>query len=314
MNNILTSISLEKTIQPSLQLDAEKKIHGNAKHTLESAKQHIESFKGYRLLSTQYVNSTTKIDILCPAEHLYKATYDRFQRGDRCAECNGNAKHRLSNVKRHIESFGYRLRSTTQYVNAATKLDILCPVDHLYKATYSVFQQGQRCPECARVKKSHTIEAVKRFIESFGYKLISTTYLDSQKKLDILCPADHLYKATYNSFQQGQRCPECYNISKRRTMSNGEEWEPYLRRSKDEQAWRKAVLKRDARTCQACFFPSKKLCAHHIESYAKNIESRNDLTNGVTLCEPCHRELHSQYGSMTATRADLEEFTRLKCR
>jgi len=251
MNNILTDISLEKAVQPSLQLDAKKKRHGNAKHTLESAKQHIESFKGYRLLSTEYLSGNGKLSILCPKEHFYKATYAKFQGGQRCGECAGKVKLRLSNVK--------------------------------------------------------------AYIESFGYKLISTTYVDSKKKLDILCPQNHNYKATYENFKKGTRCPVCEDISKRRTMPKGKEWNPYLRKSKADRAWAIAVKKRDGQICQICFSPSKKLHAHHIESYARNLELQTELSNGITLCEPCHYALHSRYGKTAVTRADLEEFTRLKC-
>jgi len=249
MNNILTDISLEKAVQSSLQLDAEKR--GRPKLTIESVKQHIESFTGYRLLSTEYVGSGGKLFILCPKEHLYKVKYNSFQNGVRCAECASNAKHRLSNVKRHIESF--------------------------------------------------------------GYKLISTRYVNARAKLDIICNKGHHYKTAYENFQQGKRCSECYHLSQRRTLQNGEEWEPKIRCSRADLAWVIAVKKRDGQICQACFLPAKEINAHHIESYARNPELQTEITNGITLCKSCHTDLHSRYGLVTATRSDLEEFTRLKC-
>jgi len=375
MHNILTSISLEKTIQSSLQLDGEKSRRkgGRQKLTIDAVRQHIESF-GYRLMSTQYVSVSTKLDISCPVGHLYPVSYNSFQRGSRCPECwwkskkhtidavrqniesfgyklistqyfdtkqkldivcsaghsykasfhvfqqghrcpecSSSAKFTIDAVKQYIESFeGYRLRSTV-YVDCRAKLDVICPVGHSYKAAYAKFQEGQRCPECAGNKKN-TIDAVKQHIESFGYRLRSNTYVGSNAKLEIICPVGHNYKVTYGSFQSGVRCAECSFISKRRTMLNGEDWKPYGRNSKADAAWRKAVLKRDARTCQACFYPSKKLHAHHIESFARNPELQTDISNGVTLCVNCHYALHSRYGQTTATRADLAEFTRLKCR
>jgi len=319
MHNSLTSISLEKTIQSSLQLDAEKSKKKRQKLTIESVRQHIESF-GYRLLSTQYVSVSTKLEIVCPNQHRYLASYNSFQQGKRCPECAGVKKiHTLESVRQHIESFqGYQLLSTV-YVNVMSKLDITCPKFHLYSVSYSKFQQGRRCPECAGVKinkqagQKHTIETVNQFIESFGYRLLSTVYVNVMSKLDIVCPVGHGYSVNYISFKGGNRCLECDDISKRRTMLNGEEWNPYLRKSKADAAWRKAVLKRDGQACQACH-SSKNLCAHHIESFARNPDLQTDISNGVALCEPCHRELHSQYGLVTATRADLAEFTRLKCR
>jgi len=375
MKNILTSISLQQCVQPSLQLDADKsrkKRHSNEKLTIEAVRQYIESF-GYRLLSTEYLGTKDKLEIICPNQHLYPVSYNHFQRGNRCPECAGNKTHTIEAVRQHIESFGYKLISTT-YVGAHAKLDTSCPAEHLYKVSYSNFQQGKRCVECSGKKKhtiesvrqniesfegyrlrstvyvdcrakldvicpaghlykvsygkfqigircaecsgkkKYTIDAVKQHIESFGYQLLSTEYVNKEDKLDIVCPNQHMYRATYDNFKGGNRCPECNNISKRRTMLNGEEWEPRSRNSIAGIAWAKAVKKRDGQICQACFYPSKEIHAHHIESFARNPELQTDLNNGVTLCVNCHYALHSQYGQTTATRSDLAEFTRLKCR
>jgi len=249
MNNILTSISLEKTVQSSLQLDKKKAKKKYTRHTIESVKADIESFQGYQLLSTEYLS--------------YKK-----------------------------------------------KLDILCPQNHRYMVTYGNFQSGNRCPECS-IHTKHTLESAKQYIESFGYQLLSTEYVGANAKLDVLCPAEHLYKVSYANFQSGRRCLECARIAKRRTMLNGEEWKPENRSGKADRDWVKAVKERDGQVCQVCH-SSKNLCAHHIESYSKNPELQTDINNGVTLCKPCHTAIHSRYGVMTATRADLEKFIRFK--
>jgi len=249
MNNILTSISLEKSVQSSLRLDVEKKARKKyTRHTIESVKADIESFQGYQLLSTEYLSYKKKLDILCPAGHNYMVTYGNFQHGIRCPECSIHTKQ--------------------------------------------------------------TLESAKQYIESFGYQLLSTAYVGANAKLKIICPAGHNYEATYNNFQRGYRCAECAGIAKRRTMPNGEDWKPENRSGKADRVWVKAVKERDGQ-CQACQ-SSKNLCAHHIESFALNPELQTDINNGVTLCKPCHTAIHSRYGVMTATRADLEKFIRFK--
>lgn len=55
--------------------------------------------------------------------------------------------------------------------------------------------------------------------------------------------------------------------------------------------WRKAVLERDLNVCQICG-STENLHAHHIEPFAKNIDKRLDLDNGITLCENCHKKIH----------------------
>ena len=71
--------------------------------------------------------------------------------------------------------------------------------------------------------------------------------------------------------------------------------------------WRKSVYERDNYTCQKCNKYSEYLNAHHIESYANNKELRTTLSNGITLCENCHNDLHHQYG-YNVTKEQLIEF------
>jgi len=59
--------------------------------------------------------------------------------------------------------------------------------------------------------------------------------------------------------------------------------------------WRKDVFKRDDFTCQMCEQVGGKLHAHHIKSWIKHPKLRFDVTNGLTLCEKCHKNLHSLY-------------------
>ena len=74
-------------------------------------------------------------------------------------------------------------------------------------------------------------------------------------------------------------------------------YEPLKRRAtKEYKEWREAVFKRDNYTCQMCGQHGGKLNAHHIERYSKCVERRTDVSNGVTLCESCHRLLHKMEG------------------
>ena len=62
-----------------------------------------------------------------------------------------------------------------------------------------------------------------------------------------------------------------------------------------DREWRDAVFKRDNYTCQSCGKKSGRIQAHHIKPYKKYPELRLDLSNGVTLCEDCHKKTDS-YG------------------
>ena len=172
-------------------------------------KQYIESFD-YKLLSTNYINALTKLELQCPKDHIYFGVYGNFQQGIRCPECSGLKRKTLRGVKEYIESFGYELLST-EYKNSKEKLELQCPKKHIFKMSYVCFQRGQRCPECDKSKKL-TLNKVKQYIENFEYKLLSTEYVNSKTKLELQCPEGHIYNVIYNSFQQGQRCPSCASV------------------------------------------------------------------------------------------------------
>jgi 5-methylcytosine-specific restriction endonuclease McrA len=63
-----------------------------------------------------------------------------------------------------------------------------------------------------------------------------------------------------------------------------------VRRCHRYREWRRAVFMRDNFTCQACGQRGGRLNADHIEPFAFRPDLRFELSNGRTLCGPCHRK------------------------
>ena len=113
----------------------------------------------------------------------------------------------LKKMQKLAEVKGGKCLSET-YVNAKTKLKWKCSCGNIWKSVSGNIQQGRWCPVCAGVQKN-TIEEMKELAESKGGKCLSEVYINAHTKLWWKCSEKHRWKASSNSIQQGQWCPEC---------------------------------------------------------------------------------------------------------
>lgn len=79
-----------------------------------------------------------------------------------------------------------------------------------------------------------------------------------------------------------------------------------IRMSRPYRAWRIAVFERDHYTCVHCYKRGGILNADHIKPFAKFPELRLDISNGRTLCEPCHKKTDTYGNGTRAIRVKQE--------
>ena len=91
-------------------------------------------------------------------------------------------------VRSKMVEVGYELLSDI-YINNRTKLIVRCDKGHTYLTSWNNFRQGCRCHD-PRAKK--TIEEVRAFVESIGYYLVSTEYVNSRAKMITICSRGHI--------------------------------------------------------------------------------------------------------------------------
>ena len=140
-------------------------ICDHKKHTYEYVKKYIEE-QGYELISKEYINNVTKIEVKCQHGHIYKVRFRDFKnRNERCPICNKNSERlKYEDVKNYIESQGYELISDT-YINNCTKLKIKCPNGHIFFAKYNNFKDSNtRCP--IRSSNSKGEDKIKKYLET----------------------------------------------------------------------------------------------------------------------------------------------------
>ena len=62
------------------------------------------------------------------------------------------------------------------------------------------------------------------------------------------------------------------------------------------KTWRAAVRENAGGHCEACHCDRgfKRMCAHHLVSYALHPELATDVSNGAWICDDCHRGCHAK--------------------
>lgn len=163
----------------------------------------------YSLISKEYVRAAEKMESICPNGHTWwVSAYTFIKLKGRCPLCKGIKRYTIGEIRVLLEKEGYFLLSE-HYKNAHQKLEVLCPNKHRATITMNGFLSRRTgCLQCAH-NRPHTISSIKEFVESYGYKLISTAY-SSHVKIDLLCPNDHAYKTSFYNFKgHNRRCPKC---------------------------------------------------------------------------------------------------------
>ena len=188
------------------------------KWDIEKAKEAFKE-RGYILLSEEYVNTSTKMDYICPKGHKHSITLSKFMSGRGCPYCANDkmSEERRNDIEKIREKFkkeGYTLLTET-YKNGKEILETLCPNGHIHKTSFNNFHKGQRCAKCYGKNIKYTYEQVKEIFSKEGCELLSTSYENCKQKLEYKCPNGHTHEITLDKFvNKGDRCPHCNIVYK----------------------------------------------------------------------------------------------------
>jgi len=171
--------------------------------------EHVITSEGYTLLDV-YKNSKIGLNMLCDKNHDCTISYEMWKQGVRCKVCS-DIKRRtdiFNIINKAFEYEKYTLLSN-EYISVEHKLKFKCPKGHLSDISWHSWKKGHRCRKCADVDKLD-FDVISEHINSEGYTVVDTIYINCRTKLRLICPNGHEYNVSWDHFRsKGSRCPEC---------------------------------------------------------------------------------------------------------
>ena len=182
----------------------------------------------YDYSKVEYVNSRTKVCIICP-EHgeFWQTPIGHIHGGHGCQKCYGNYKHTTDEFikqacKIHGDRYDY---SKAEYINNHTEVCIICKEHGEFWQKPNSHLLGEGCRICSykstprRKRKSFDV-FVENAINIHGniYDYSKVEYVNNKTPVCIICHEKDKYGNEHGEFWQrpdnhlhGQRCPKCAN-------------------------------------------------------------------------------------------------------
>lgn len=189
------------------------------KHTIEFIRAEFAK-EGYILLTTEYVNSKTKLDCITPCGNRYSISWNNWHTGYRYNK--NRIRKTLEIIAEDVALYGYTLKST-EYKGNKKKLHLVCPAGHDYFVSWDNWNANKsRCTRCSKTGKSLWENMVKGFVTS-----LDISFLENNRTV-ILNPDTNRYVELDLWFPDLNKAIECnskYWHKKRKHIDNlKQEW------------------------------------------------------------------------------------------
>lgn len=193
-------------------IDKAKKIHNNK----------------YDYSKSEYINSRTKICVICPKHGDFFITPNSHLAGCGCKKCSNEEKSekKKKGLEEFIKEANYIHNnkydySKVEYINSQTKVCIICPQHGEFWQTPSIHLRTSGCPKCVQEKKSISkklttedflIRAKKTHGDKYDYSKVN--YTGCFEKIKIICKEHGEFEQAPYMHLLWQGCPKCGNINK----------------------------------------------------------------------------------------------------
>lgn len=179
----------------------------------------------YDYSKTIYINSYTKVKIICPIHGEFEQLPNNHLKNCSCKKACKNitfdidkekVKNDFINRANLVHNFKYNY-SNIEYINNKISVNILCPIHGSFLQRPDMHLKGQGCPVCGINKRiqtqSKTLEefiSQANLIHNFKYDYSNVNYINSKTKVNIICKTcKREFQQTPNKHLLGHGCLYC---------------------------------------------------------------------------------------------------------
>ena len=161
----------------------------------------------------EYVNSYTKLKIICQKHGVFEQRPGSHIDGRGCNQCRCKTNDEF--IFNCRETHGYKYDySLVEYVNRHTKVKIICELHGTFEQTpKNHIKQNQGCPKCGGVRRLSTSEFITKSMrihgDKYDYSLVE--YVNNKKGVKIICKEHGVFIQKPNNHLNGQNCIICSN-------------------------------------------------------------------------------------------------------
>ena len=209
----------------------------------KTTKECIEDFKKvhgnrYDYSKVNYVNSYTKVCIICPTHGEFQQKPNQHLNGQGCPKCGLNKKLKRFNshftkelfIKKCLEIHGDKYDySKVEYRGARNTVIIICPIHGEFQQVVSYHLSGNGCQKCGEfLKLKHFNEKytndvfILKSLQVHGdkYDYSKVEYVNSKKKVNIICHEHGVFLQRPNDHLMGYGCPRCSESKLEKDVGN----------------------------------------------------------------------------------------------
>lgn len=262
-----------KKLNTELFIQRAKEIHGDK----------------YDYSETQYINSNTKIKIICKKHGIFEQLPFSHLNNSGCPKCSGrcgNTEDYISKAKEvHGNKYDY---SKVEYKNNNDLITIICPIHGDFEQRAVKHLIGHGCPKCANEKRKEKLtlskeDFIKRAKEIHGdkYDYSKAEYISMRDKVCIICPIHgEFWQYPFDHINK-HACPTCGLLTSKAEEEIFELLSQYIGRDKIIRNDRTILCGREL----DLYIPSKGIGIEynglkwHSEEFSKNWTYHIDKTN-----------------------------------